>query len=285
MQSEQGRTPLTETDQAELLTVYDVPMQATAPPPSSVSPLPLETLTGPRSCFLLGVGTLLPFSAAITSVDFLTAHYPKYANPGLWVTCLFLFPTYVIVMAQLAVGTAISLESRFIVGFGMCAVSLVCILVSSWIEGDWGWWGTMGSVFVGGIGEGLAEGALYPYAEAFSVEHVRQGQVGQGVSGLVVCCLRIVTRLIFLHNPEDGLRLSSYLYYAVACGGCVGCIVTLQRFRRTPEALAKVTTLSRNRDATLRSMNLQDRSKQFNDAKQRKLISKFISHTSIILYI
>ncbi len=180
--------------------------------------------------FTLGTGVLFPWNAFITAVDYFETLYPgRHVDRVFAVT--YMLPNLVILGLLLVVPLGASQSARIYVGF---LVYIACLLVIPFLDLDWvreavdtesRFTATVAAVAITGLADGVAQGSVFGSASHLPPEFTQAVVSGTSVSGVVVSFLRIATKAV-LSQDENGLRESTYLYFASAGLFCILCIAS-----------------------------------------------------------
>lgn len=177
------------------------------------------------SYLFLGMGTLFPWNAYITAIDYYIVRYP-HLHVDRFITIAYL-PINLIVIALFVHYHHTTLSNkRIIVGFlsftfAMLLMPLLDLLASQ--ASSISLAVTLTFVFICGAADGMAQGALFGEAAAIHPRCTQALVAGTAISGVVVSMLRLATKAI-LPQTMVGLRLSADIYFllaAIVCGSCV----------------------------------------------------------------
>ncbi|XP_019157927.1 PREDICTED: equilibrative nucleotide transporter 8 [Ipomoea nil] len=189
--------------------------------------------------FLLGAGSLLPWNALITAVD-----YFGYCYPGRHVEKVFsvayMSSSLAVLGGMLGLGrrnpttTKLCFRLRMNLGFSMFVLSLIMTPALDW------WFKTnhqqrgrcaaaysavVASVVICGLADGLIGGTLYGSAGKLPKQYMQAIFAGTASSGVLISSLRIITKAS-LPQTAQGLKTSAHLYFIVSTAivmGCIGC--------------------------------------------------------------
>eukprot|EP00742_Colponemidia_sp_Colp-10_P001687 GILJ01001808.1.p1 GENE.GILJ01001808.1~~GILJ01001808.1.p1 ORF type:complete len:449 (-),score=62.99 GILJ01001808.1:160-1506(-) len=169
------------------------------------------------SFLLLGAGFLFPWNAVITAGDYFQNKY--YKDILTQFTVAYMCPNLFGLIFVVLFGPRFSFFSRIVSGFTIFLVALFTIpFIDSAI-------GCMVLVCILGFSDAIVQGSIYGLAGQFNSRYIGAVMAGNGVAGLVVSCLRLLTKGIFISNETDGPRYSAYLYFAIAAFVNFLCIV------------------------------------------------------------
>ena len=126
-----------------------------------------------------GVGTLMPWNATLTAIDFFRQEYPSESNPDLWFTWLFQVATMSAMIALVPLGAMFAFRSRFVSGYavyivllaGLPCLTLMHAKATSWIL-------VLIAMPIFGGATGMVESSMYGYAALTAKSAVTFAQVG-----------------------------------------------------------------------------------------------------------
>ncbi|KAK6931075.1 Equilibrative nucleoside transporter [Dillenia turbinata] len=179
--------------------------------------------------FALGAGSLLPWNAFITAVD-----YFDYIYPDVSVDRIFAVVYMVVALIGLLFIVVYAEKSnprvRINVGLGTYVVSLLVVPVMDgvYIKGQTGLYSgfyvTIGAVALSGVGDALVQGGVIGSAGELPERYMQAVVAGTAASGVLVSFLRIFTKAVYSQD-EQGLRSSALLYFSVSIVFMAVCVV------------------------------------------------------------
>ncbi|KAG2718772.1 hypothetical protein I3760_03G236200 [Carya illinoinensis] len=195
--------------------------------------------------FLLGAGTLLPWNALITAVDYFAYLYPsKHVEKVFSVAYMSSSVLVLVVMLSWSDWNR-RLNFRLRMNFGFC-MFIISLMVAPII--DWAWCSscsgsgappngaysvTVTSVIVCGLADGLVGGSLIGSAGKLPKEFMQAVFAGTASSGVLVSMLRILTKASLPQTPK-GLRTSSHFYFIVGTIILLCCILSCNLLYKLP---------------------------------------------------
>lgn len=188
--------------------------------------------------FTIGLGYLLPWNAFITAVDYFTYLYPNTSIDRTF-AIVYMLVGLICLLFILAYAHKSTSFVRINVGFVLFVLALVVVpLMDVWyVKGRVGMFGgfyvAVGAVAVSGIGDALVQGSIIGAAGEMPERYMQAVVAGTGVSGVLVCLLRLLTKAIY---PQDahGLRKSANLYFMVSIAVMIICIVMYNVVHKLP---------------------------------------------------
>ncbi|WPT13286.1 Equilibrative nucleotide transporter 8 [Picochlorum sp. SENEW3] len=180
------------------------------------------TLNAENICYyLLGIGTLMPWNAFITAADYYALQFPGKHVDRL-ITVLYLPLNLIALSLFVLCHDARYARLRIVVGFTVFSIAMLLVpLLDSLDVQSLGL--LLSFVAVSGAADGAAQGALFGVA-AVSRDSAINTQMlisGTSTSGVIVCLIRLGTKGIF--HGEEGVTLSSNLYFLISGLICVCC--------------------------------------------------------------
>eukprot|EP00211_Chloroparvula_japonica_P002214 CAMPEP_0119124454 /NCGR_PEP_ID=MMETSP1310-20130426/4076_1 /TAXON_ID=464262 /ORGANISM="Genus nov. species nov., Strain RCC2339" /LENGTH=485 /DNA_ID=CAMNT_0007114409 /DNA_START=89 /DNA_END=1543 /DNA_ORIENTATION=+ len=168
-------------------------------------------------CLLFGIALLFPFNAYITASDYWFLIFPCFANLFIFVLVLaYNYPAIAALYFNIVHGNKFSLTGRFVVCLGVDIVVLTVIpVVSSFELGIAPLIVSLIGIFLSGFFTSMLFGTVLGFVSMFPPSYTTAVMSGNGVAGVIVGLLRIITRLIF-GSDEAGLRISSDVYFGCA---------------------------------------------------------------------
>lgn len=188
--------------------------------------------------FTIGLGYLLPWNAFITAVDYFTYLYPNTSIDRTF-AIVYMLVGLICLLFILAYAHKSTSFVRINVGFVLFVLALVVVpLMDVWyVKGRVGMFGgfyvAVGAVAVSGIGDALVQGSIIGAAGEMPERYMQAVVAGTGVSGVLVCLLRLLTKAIYPHDAH-GLRKSANLYFMVSIAVMIICIVMYNVVHKLP---------------------------------------------------
>ncbi|KAK1403332.1 Equilibrative nucleotide transporter 1 [Heracleum sosnowskyi] len=188
--------------------------------------------------FTIGVGYLLPWNAFITAVDYFTYLYPNTSIDRTFAV-VYMLVGLICLLFILAYAHNSTNFVRINVGFVLFVLALVVVPLMDvgYVKGRVGvfsgFYVAVGAIAVCGIGDALVQASIIGSASEMPERYMQAVVAGTGVSGVLVCLLRLLTKAIY---PQDayGLRKSANLYFMVSIAVMIICIVMYNVVHRLP---------------------------------------------------
>lgn len=179
---------------------------------------------------LLGCGFLFPYNSFITAVDYFSYLYPNY-NVEFAFPAVYTISLLATMGLMVKWGRSYSFATRIVGSFICFLVTMIAVPVADLAMGENKeksnevlFYGTCGLLLITGIADAIVQGSMYGLAGLFPPLYRQSIQNGNGVAGLVVSLLRVLTKASV---PDDtrGLRFSSLLYFVLSAVTMLACIV------------------------------------------------------------
>ena len=184
---------------------------------------------------LLGAGTLFAYNAIIAGGDYYKASFPgkklEYYAP-MATSIISPFLQFLGIHLVLALGKNICIYTT-LVGNAICVV-LVPILIAQLNVQD-GFNAALACMLAIGAFGAVNLVTIFPLFASFPFLFLQAVMMGQGLSGVIVSVLRVVTRAIYPHTDE-GNQQSARLYFTVAGSFTLFCVVAYTVLKCTPFA-------------------------------------------------
>ena len=171
---------------------------------------------------LLGIGLLLPWNAYITADDYYESLWSG-NNFTFWLSIAYNYPAIVFLLLNIRYGRSFPFGSRIFIGFTCLSACVVFVPIITSVYGadasdsekHISFWATLAAVFLSGCFASMLFGTVLGMASVFPMTMITAVMSGNGIAGVLVGLLRIVTKLAF-PNTIDGLRNSSIVYFVLA---------------------------------------------------------------------
>ncbi|QDZ21068.1 equilibrative nucleoside transporter [Chloropicon primus] len=190
-------------------------------------------------CMLcLGIGSLLPWNAFVTAVDYYQHFYPQY-HPDRVIPVLYMTINVIVTGLLVKFGSSIDLNTRILFGFAAYSVSMMGVPVTDRAlfphNDDMHGGGnqlsmiiTLCFVAVIAVANGFVQGSLFGLTGPLPVKYTSALVVGTAVSGVFISVLRIGTKIAFGDSP-NGLVKGVYVYFAAGGVFSLFCMYLHQR--------------------------------------------------------
>lgn len=178
---------------------------------------------------LLGIGLLLPWNAYITADDYYELLWPGQSFE-FWLSIAYNYPGILMLVWNLKWGRSFPFGARIFIGFVALSFFIFFVPIITTVfgmnpsksESTVSEAMTLVAVLFSGGFAAMLFGTTMGMASLFPPQHVGAVMAGNGVAGLLVGLLRIITKLAF-PNTTVGIRDSSIVYFALAAFVLVFC--------------------------------------------------------------
>lgn len=182
---------------------------------------------------LLGAGLLLPYNTLIVAVDFLDNTYPG-ANLEFYIPIAMNGLSPVLQLLMVRYGHRMSFTRRVVFWFTFESALIVAFpLFQGHLAHDTGLGLTVLCVVLLGIGTAILQSTVFGFAAFLPAEYTQAVMSGNGVAGLGVSLLRIVTKASF-PSSHQGVRRSSLIFFAISAFTTFLCAVGYVYLVRLP---------------------------------------------------
>jgi equilibrative nucleoside transporter 1/2/3 len=190
---------------------------------------------------LFGIGILLPWNAVLTALDFFIISYPNY-NPafvfGLTLNAPNFAFNFVTIFFAKYISQTLRIVSSLVVIF---ACTWAMPIVAEYTDGSTSWVLILIVIVVMGIASAFSQGGLFGFASMFPGQYTGAVMLGNGLSGLSMNVLRMITLAAF-PPAEEGDKsnnkdfIGSMIYFAIASLIVICCIFGFFYVLKTPFA-------------------------------------------------
>ena len=189
-------------------------------------------------CFLcLGIGSLLPWNAFVTAVDYYQHFYPEY-HPDRVIPVLYMTLNVFVTGLLVKCGSSIDLRTRILFGFSAYSVSMLGVPVTDKVlfpHNDMHGSGnlmamliTLSFVVVIAVANGFVQGSLFGLSGLLPLTYTGALVLGTAISGVFISFLRIGTKVAF-GDSVGVLSMGIYVYFAAGGLFSLFCIYLHQR--------------------------------------------------------
>jgi equilibrative nucleoside transporter 1/2/3 len=205
---------------------------------------------------LLGVGGMWPWNGFLTAYDYFNSPAMLGDLPSFQfiMSIVFNVATVTFQFLGVAFGEKISLNARVLITFIPFVVSMVLVpyvhLMSSEFGARLGI--VLALVFIAGMSTAVGFNCIVGLASQFPPEYVGAVMLGQGVAGVVVGGIRIITKASF-GDTDQSVSIATQLYFLLAAGVEVLCIVFYFVLIRTNFARYHMAKATMGQDVSERS--------------------------------
>lgn len=165
--------------------------------------------------FLMGAGLLFPWNAVITADDLWKQYYPDDENLLLYFTGTYMAPNLLGLLVVIKFGRYISRDITIVFGFTLFTAAL-CSMPFIRVKGI-----SIALCGVLGFADSIVAGSIYGLAGQLPPVYSGAVMGGNGIAGLFICVLRIITKLTM---PDDHY-MSGIIYFSVAAFCLLLCII------------------------------------------------------------
>ncbi|KAL6046313.1 Equilibrative nucleoside transporter 1 [Balamuthia mandrillaris] len=216
---------------------------------------------------LLGVGALFPWNAFLTAIDYFSDLYDDF--PFAFALALaYNYPSVISLLLSIRFGPKFSFTSRILFGLLVnCLVMIVVPLIKvSGVPTTASLCLTLFAAFVTGCAQAVLFGGVLGLASLFPPTYVGAVMSGNGVAGIGVGLLRIITKAAFPH----ALFTSAVIYFAISGAIMLMCAISYIFFLRLPytkyhmqsngyKPLDEASNLMENTDDTMKSTGHEEK--------------------------
>lgn len=199
-----------------------------------------ESMVAVLCCMLIGTGVMLPWNAFLTAYDFFVHIYAGFPFEFA-LGCFYNAAGSLVLFACIFLGKYLgSLGQRLAVAFTLDFLMLGLVpVLAIFVEESLSVWLVLSATAVTGAVTAVSFGASISLAALFGPKSIAACMAGNGVSGLVVSVIRIVTK-VTVPATRAGDITSAVAYFATAAVIVLVCIVASLYLVRTPEAAALI---------------------------------------------
>lgn len=203
-----------------------------------------ETVSAPPDTYnivyavmlLIGMGMLCTYNALITAGDFFQDLFGD--DIMFYVTLVISYPSPVFQLIMILWGNRVSFTKRFVVVFLCQAVLMVFVpVISGILDKDSTFFKVLFFVccFLMGSFTSILNSTGFGLAGLFPPKYMQAVMSGQGVAGLTISILRIISKASF-SSDEEGNRKSAILYFSLSSLIVLCCIAGYLFILRLPFA-------------------------------------------------
>lgn len=163
---------------------------------------------------LLGVGVLLPWNTFISAPDYFNMLYGP--NILFYFSMAYSYPNLIGLVAMVKYGAKLSFRALTIPSFTLYTVVLVVVPLLYYIVGS-GMAGmvlTITAVFFVGLANAVCQAGVFGFAGFLPSEFTQGAMSGNGIAGVLVCVIRIITKLS-MPNDDSGIRDSTLVFFMI----------------------------------------------------------------------
>jgi len=195
---------------------------------------------------LIGTGVLLPWNAFLTAFDFFVDIYKDFPFEFL-IGCFYNAAGSTVLFLCIFLGEHLGPLGRrlaicFLLDFIMLAVVPV---LAVFVDPAISVWLVLSCVAVTGAVSAVSFGAAMNLSSLFGPKSIAAAMTGNGISGLVVSIIRIITKITVPHSWKGDV-ISASSYFVTAAIIVLICIFASIYLVRTPEAIALIRQNAQN---------------------------------------
>ena len=166
------------------------------------------------SFLLLGLGSLLPWNAILSQLDFFM-FYQKDYHPEIVFGNINFCINLTLQFILLTTKKRFAYKTLFIVslcGFMLALISLPFSAI--YFPADIGFKISCISVFITGFSNAIISNSMFGLVSFFPLENVIAVGTGQGISGILMTIIRYII-LLFI-DEKNGLNIGAYLFFGIS---------------------------------------------------------------------
>ena len=166
------------------------------------------------SFLLLGLGSLLPWNAILSQLDFFM-FYQKDHHPEIVFGTINFFINLTLQFILLTTKRMFSYKTLFY--FSLCGYmfSLISLPISAiYFSSDLGFKISCIVIFINGFSNAVISNSMFGLVSFFSLENVIAVGTGQGISGILMTLIRYAI-LLFI-DEKKGLNIGAYLFFGIS---------------------------------------------------------------------
>lgn len=170
---------------------------------------------------LFGIGSLLPWNAVLTALDFFSQNFPHH-KPNFTFSLTLNAPNFIFNFVGIFAAKHVSLKLRFIVGLiWIFGLTLAMPFVTEYLNEGLAWGIILPTIAVLGIANSFVQGGAFGFAGMFPFKYTGAVMLGNGFSGLSLNILRMICLAIFPPSNDDDSEDNSafigcLIYFAIA---------------------------------------------------------------------
>lgn len=178
---------------------------------------------------LFGIGSLLPWNAVLTALDFFFGVFPSH-NPAFVFGLTLNAPNFIFNFVGIFIAKYISLKARLVVGLiFIFFLTIAMPFVAEYLTESVAWIITLAIIVVMGIASSFVQGGFFGFAGIFPFKYTGAVMLGNGFSGLAMNFFRMITLAIFPPGEDTENDNSAFIgcliYFAIASLLVIACII------------------------------------------------------------
>ena len=166
------------------------------------------------SFLLLGLGSLLPWNAILSQLDFFMSYQKDY-HPEIVFGNINFCINLTLQFILLTTKKRFTYKTLFI--FGLCGYMLALItlpIATIYFPPDLGFKISCFAIFVNGFSNAIVQSSMFGLVSFFPIENVISAGAGQSISGILMTIIRYII-LLFI-DEKKGLNIGAYLFFGIS---------------------------------------------------------------------
>ena len=166
-----------------------------------------------HSFLLLGIGSLLPWSAILSQLDFFMTYQKDY-HPEIIFGNINFFINLTLQFILLTTKKIFTYKTLFLFSLWGYMFSLITLPISTiYFSSDLGFKICCAIIFINGFCNAVISNSMYGLVSFFSLEYVVALGTGQGISGVLMAIIRYALLLFIDEKKEVKLRSTFIFWY------------------------------------------------------------------------
>ncbi|KAH3757912.1 equilibrative nucleoside transporter [Pelomyxa schiedti] len=197
---------------------------------------------------LLGTGILLPWNAYATAYDYWDHFYPD-SNFEFFLGIVYNYPNVITTLSAIWLAPKLPFGPRLFFGFGIFLIALIGIpIITQFIDASVSLYINLGFVALSGVATGILFPTVTALGAMFPGNNITAIMVGNGIAGVLVCAIRIITKATTT-GQTNSYAISGSLYFSLSAFVILLCIVAcivLLRMNITKVVLSNFVLRAKN---------------------------------------
>ena len=163
----------------------------------------------------LGIGTLVPWNAIISNLDFLI-YYQKDYHPEITFPNMNFILNLIIQFLLLTTKKILKYKTQIYISLTLFLINIILLpIITIYIKGNLGFKINCIIMLFNGIGNALISYSCFGLVSFFPIKCLISLSLGQGIAGILMNLLRYII-LFSLGDDEKNINLSSYIFFSVS---------------------------------------------------------------------
>ena len=163
----------------------------------------------------LGIGTLVPWNAIISNLDFLI-YYQKDYHPEITFPNMNFILNLIIQFLLLTTKKILKYKTQIYISLTLFLINIILLpIITIYIKGNLGFKINCIIMLFNGIGNALISFSSFGLVSFFPIKCLINLSLGQGFAGILMNLLRYII-LFSLGDDEKNINLSSYIFFSVS---------------------------------------------------------------------